>query len=153
MIISTKSTIDSEIFTRTFWLIFANWLAREFKVLANKVYIDYMGHMGTRSRNEELANKSEIENLQNKSHAKISEFTVFLFCTLKTYKSVNFICTGLSEMSNFVNGGLKFSTKPDNFDEIIHFYAPNFEKVGRAYCFRLVCLSVCACVRLLTFEW
>ena len=36
-------------------------------------------------------------------------------------------------------------------------YAPNFEKVGRAYCFRLVCLSVClsvcACVRLLTFEW
>ena len=41
------------------------------------------------------------------------------------------------------------------------FYAPNFEKVGRAYCFRLVCLSVClsvcvcvcACVRLLTFEW
>ena len=27
-------------------------------------------------------------------------------------------------------------------------YAPNFEKVGRAYCFGLVCLSV----RLLTFE-
>ena len=23
---------------------------------------------------------------------------------------------------------------------------PNFEKVGRAYCFRLVCMSVCACV-------
>ena len=26
------------------------------------------------------------------------------------------------------------------------FYAPNFEKVGRAYCFRLVCLCVCLCV-------
>ena len=25
-------------------------------------------------------------------------------------------------------------------------YAPNFEKVGRAYCFRLVCLSVCLSV-------
>ena len=33
------------------------------------------------------------------------------------------------------------------------FYAPNFEKVGRAYCFGLVCLSVCVCVRLLTFKW
>ena len=31
-------------------------------------------------------------------------------------------------------------------------YAPNFEKVGRAYCFRL-CLSVCLSVRLLTSEW
>ena len=35
---------------------------------------------------------------------------------------------------------------------IVNFYAlptlnPNFEKVGRAYCFRLVCLSVCLCVR------
>ena len=28
-------------------------------------------------------------------------------------------------------------------------YAPNFEKVGRAYCFRLVCLCVCEWVRLL----
>ena len=27
-----------------------------------------------------------------------------------------------------------------------HFYAPNFEKVGRAYCFWLVCLSVCLSV-------
>ena len=27
-----------------------------------------------------------------------------------------------------------------------HFYALNFEKVGRAYCFRLVCLSVCLSV-------
>ena len=26
------------------------------------------------------------------------------------------------------------------------YYAPNFEKVGRAYCFRLVCVSVCLCV-------
>ena len=26
------------------------------------------------------------------------------------------------------------------------FYAPNFEKVGRAYCFRLVCVSVCLSV-------
>ena len=26
------------------------------------------------------------------------------------------------------------------------FYAPNFEKVGRAYCFRLVCVCVCVCV-------
>ena len=38
----------------------------------------------------------------------------------------------------------------------VTFYAPNFEKVGRAYCFRLVCvsvfLSVClsVCVRPLT---
>ena len=29
---------------------------------------------------------------------------------------------------------------------LVDFYDPNFEKVGRAYCFRLVCLSVCACV-------
>ena len=29
---------------------------------------------------------------------------------------------------------------------LVVFYDPNFEKVGRAYCFRLVCLSVCACV-------
>ena len=28
-------------------------------------------------------------------------------------------------------------------------YAPNFDKVGRAYCFGLACLSVC----LLTFDW
>ena len=27
-----------------------------------------------------------------------------------------------------------------------HFYAPNFEKVGRAYCFRLVCVCVGGCV-------
>ena len=33
------------------------------------------------------------------------------------------------------------------------FYAPNFEKVGRAYCFRLVCLSVYVSVCVLTFEW
>ena len=26
------------------------------------------------------------------------------------------------------------------------YYAPNFEKVGRAYCFRLVCLCVCVSV-------
>ena len=32
-------------------------------------------------------------------------------------------------------------------------YARNFEKVGRAYCFWLVCLSVCVCVRLFRFEW
>ena len=31
------------------------------------------------------------------------------------------------------------------------YYTPNFEKVGRAYCFRLVCVCVCVCV--LTFEW
>ena len=30
----------------------------------------------------------------------------------------------------------------------IYLYAPNFEKVGRAYCFRLVCLSVCLSVSL-----
>ena len=30
-------------------------------------------------------------------------------------------------------------------------FSPNFEKVGRAYCFRLVCVSVCE--RLLTYEW
>ena len=32
-------------------------------------------------------------------------------------------------------------------------FAPNFEKVGRAYCFRLVCLSVCLSVCVLTFVW
>ena len=32
--------------------------------------------MDTHSRIQELANNSEIENLRNKSHAKISEFTV-----------------------------------------------------------------------------
>ena len=31
----------------------------------------------------------------------------------------------------------------------VYNYAPNFEKVGRAYCFRLVCLCVCEWVRLL----
>ena len=31
-------------------------------------------------------------------------------------------------------------------------YAPNFEKVGRAYCW-IVCLCVCLCVCVLTFEW
>ena len=52
--------------------------------------------------------------------------------------------TGLGEIRGKHRG--KAEKKDDN-------YATNFEKVGRAYCFRLVCLSVCACVRLLTFEW
>ena len=34
--------------------------------------------MDTHSRIQELGNNSEIENSRNKSHAKISEFTVFL---------------------------------------------------------------------------
>ena len=29
---------------------------------------------------------------------------------------------------------------------LVPFYAPNFEKVGRAYCFRLVCVCVCGWV-------
>ena len=30
-----------------------------------------------------------------------------------------------------------------NTMHLVVFYDPNFEKVGRAYCFRLVCMSVC----------
>ena len=35
--------------------------------------------MVTHTRIQELANNSEIENSRNKSHAKISEFTVFKY--------------------------------------------------------------------------
>ena len=51
--------------------------------------------------------------------------------------------------------GLKQGQITQNIDNE-YVYAPNFEKVGRAYCFWLVCLSVCVgvsgWVRLLTFE-
>ena len=43
-----------------------------------RVTISFIEYMDTHSRIQELANNSEIENLRNKSHAKISEFTVFI---------------------------------------------------------------------------
>ena len=52
--------------------------------------------------------------------------------------------------------GLYRGTYPYCFDmgahprgcvSVSNYYAPNFEKVGRAYCFRLVCVWVCVCVR------
>ena len=45
--------------------------------------------MSTRSRIQELANNSEIENSRNKSHAKISEFTV-LFSRINILFSFKF---------------------------------------------------------------
>ena len=69
-------------FARTqFSLIFANLLPRESKVLAIKVsFIDYMS---TCSRIQEFANNSETENSRNKSHAKISELTVYASETIR----------------------------------------------------------------------
>ena len=62
-------------------LIFANiheLVASKFSLI--KFTLDFVEYMVTHSRIQELANNSEIENSQNKSHAKISEFTVHNSC-------------------------------------------------------------------------
>ena len=55
-------------------------------------------------------------------------------------------------LKTLLNEGL---SEPDFYGDLVYKfkkligssdYAPNFEKVGRAYWFGLVCLSVCACV-------
>ena len=72
--------------------------------------------MDTHSRIQELANNSEIENSRNKSHAKISEFTVsqtiaskFDFRTFSIF--YNLFQTGVDRKMKFQINFLRIAVK------------------------------------------
>ena len=53
--------------------------------------------MDTHSQNQELTNNLEIENSQNKSHTKISEFTVFKDVMIQS--DIHWILTTVCEIA------------------------------------------------------
>ena len=55
-------------------------------------------------------------------------------------------CTSFTVMSSPSYTSCLFHLPCHNNGYSLTYYAPNFEKVGRAYCFWLVCLSVCLSV-------
>ena len=58
-------------------------------------------YMSTHSRNQELANNSEIEKWQNKSHTKITELTVVFEGIMSPQPKVVFFLFSFTSLSSF----------------------------------------------------